>query len=146
MTMDSIEESKPPVLVYDFDLIWGDGDLDIAIMPYFFEQVYKTFDKLIKGLDQEQITKAKRRGDGGTAKDKNRATTHEKDQKCIGPALAFRRRLEGQRPLPVPRFRLLGEATGEAMAWVPKINAANAQLPIMVHRFVTSPLEDGMDL
>lgn len=146
MTMDSIEESKPPVLVYDFDLVWGDGDLDIAIMPYFFEQVYKTFDKLIKGLDQEQITKAKRRGDGGTAKDKNRATTHEKDQKCIGPALAFRRRLEGQRPLPVPRFRLLGEATGEAMAWVPKINAANAQLPIMVHRFVTSPLEDGMDL
>ncbi|EAL21708.1 hypothetical protein CNBC5720 [Cryptococcus deneoformans B-3501A] len=146
MTMDSIEESKPPVLVYDFDLVWGDGDLDIAIMPYFFEQVYKTFDKLIKGLDQEQITKAKRRGDGGTAKDRSHATSHEKDQECIGAALAFRRRLEGQRPLPVPRLRLLGEATGEAMAWVPKINAANAQLPIMVHRFVTSPLEDGMDL
>ncbi|KIR39832.1 hypothetical protein I307_02554 [Cryptococcus deuterogattii 99/473] len=119
------------------------GRKEIASLPLM---VYKTFDKLIKGLDQEQITKAKRRGDGGAAKARSHATAHEDDQACKGTALTFRRRLEGQRPLPVPRFRLLGEATGEAMAWVPKINAANAQLPIMVHRFVTSPLEDGMDL
>ncbi|WVQ74514.1 hypothetical protein IAR50_004115 [Cryptococcus sp. DSM 104548] len=136
MTMDSIEEPTPLVIVYDFDLVWGDGDLDISIMPYFFEQVYKTFDTLIKGLDQEQLTRARRRGDGNV---KNKEAAPDEQ-------LAFRRRLEDQRPLPVPRLKLLGEATGEAMTWVPKINAANAQLPVMVHRFVTLPLEEGMDL
>ncbi|WVQ79015.1 hypothetical protein IAT38_001107 [Cryptococcus sp. DSM 104549] len=154
MTMDmkSIEEPKPPVVVYDFDLLWGKGDLDIAIMPYFFEQVYKTFHTLIEGLDQEQVTKVKRRGDDSVLRDRGRGKgvdglETEKANAVEGAnQLTFRRRLEGNRPLPVPRLRLLGEATGEAMAWVPKINAANEQLPIMVHRFVTLPLEEGMDL
>ncbi|ODN76792.1 hypothetical protein L202_05394 [Cryptococcus amylolentus CBS 6039] len=136
MTMDSVEVPKPLAIVYDFDLVWGEGDLDISIMPYFFEQVYKTFDTLIKGLDQEQLTRARRRGDGDV-KDKGAAPEEQ---------LAFRRRIEGQRPLPIPRLKLLGEATGEAMTWVPKITAANERLPVMVHRFVTLPLEEGMDL
>nr|ODN85117.1 hypothetical protein L203_05068 [Cryptococcus depauperatus CBS 7841] len=152
MTMGSIQELSPATLVYDFDLVWGAGDLDIAIMPYFFEQFYKTFNTLIKGLDKEQITKVKRRGDGASSHVKvkplhgDEAKDGDASTDILTVQPVFRRRLEEQRPLPVPRIRLLGEATGEAMAWIPKINSANAQLPVMVHRFVTSPLENGMSL
>ncbi|WWD22731.1 hypothetical protein CI109_107224 [Kwoniella shandongensis] len=154
MTMDSLEEPKPPVLVYDFDLSWGEGDGDIAIVPYFFEQAFKTFNALIQGLDREQVTKAKRRGDdeSRTSKSMERDESRDRDETSEDQSdsttkpLGFRQRSANQRPLPVPRLRLLGEGTREAAKVIPRINAANEKLPVIVHRFVTSPLEEGMDL
>ncbi|WWD06286.1 hypothetical protein V865_004376 [Kwoniella europaea PYCC6329] len=161
MTMHSIEEPRPPVIVYDFDLIWGEGDGDVAILPYFFEQAYKTFDAFTKGLEQEQITKAKRRGEDMPIR-RNTSTVNfdikhnpnngadkikEEDVDDGGnEQLTFRTRLAGTRPLPVPRLRLLGEGTRQAMVIIPRINEFSEQLPIMVHKGITSPLEDGMDL
>ncbi|KAK8844716.1 hypothetical protein IAR55_006566 [Kwoniella newhampshirensis] len=164
MTMDSLEEAKPPVLVYDFDLIWGEGDGDIAIVPYFFEQAFKTFNALIQGLDREQVTKAKRRGGGGVSgrddhrQERGGSSEMERDESNTSETpsgsgsdstsnkLGFRQRSANQRPLPVPRLRLLGEGTREAAKVIPRINAANEKLPVIVHRFVTAPLEEGMDL
>ncbi|OCF72268.1 hypothetical protein I204_06644 [Kwoniella mangroviensis CBS 8886] len=161
MTMHSIEEPRPPVIVYDFDLIWGEGDGDVAILPYFFEQAYKTFDAFTKGLEQEQITKAKRRGEDKPVR-RNTSTVNfdikhnpnngadkvkeEDDDDGGDEKLTFRTRLAGTRPLPVPRLRLLGEGTRQAMVIIPRINEFSEQLPIMVHKGITSPLEDGMDL
>ncbi|WWC67272.1 uncharacterized protein I206_101180 [Kwoniella pini CBS 10737] len=185
MTMKSIEEPRPPIIVYDFDLVWGEGDGDIQILPYFFEQAYKTFDAFNKGLEQEQITKAKRRGEdmpirrntstvnfdirasaptnvyseitNGQTKGringlKNDAQLEdlsaeaENKDEDANEELRFRNRLEGQRPLPVPRLRLLGEGTRQAMDMLPRINEFSDQLPVMIHKGITSPLEDGMDL
>ncbi|WVW81321.1 hypothetical protein I302_103312 [Kwoniella bestiolae CBS 10118] len=162
MTMNSIEEPRPPVIVYDFDLVWGEGDGDVAILPYFFEQAYKTFDAFTKGLEQEQITKAKRRGEDMPIR-RNTSTVNfdikhtngtsntdkakeEDGEDTSNEQLTFRTRLAGQRPLPVPRLRLLGEGTRQAMVIIPRINEFSDQLPVMIHKGITSPLEDGMDL
>ncbi|WRT63262.1 uncharacterized protein IL334_000165 [Kwoniella shivajii] len=153
MTMSSIEEPRPSVLLYDFDLIWGEGDGDFSILPYFFEQAYKTFDAFTKGLEQEQITKAKRRGDD--LPPRRNTSTIRFDQDYIqndgepwgeNDQLTFKDRSEGQKPLPVPRLKLLGEGTRQAVELLPRINEFSQQLPVAIHKGVTAPLEDGMDL
>ncbi|WVR03135.1 hypothetical protein IAU60_000125 [Kwoniella sp. DSM 27419] len=150
MTMSSVEEPRPPVLVYDFDLVWGEGDGDVAILPRFFEKAYRTFQAFSKGLDQEGVTQAKRRGGDATLRTKTpvpaESGAEDKEDERSKEKLRYRRKFEGQRPLPVPRLRLLGDGTGIAMEAIPRINQFSAQLPIMIHKGVTSPLEDGMDL
>ncbi|OCF34831.1 hypothetical protein I316_03376 [Kwoniella heveanensis BCC8398] len=145
MTMSSIEEPRPPVLVYDFDLVWGQGDGDIAIYPVFFEEAYRTLTDFVKGLNQEQITKAKRRGEDDFVREK-KAEQEAKQGSMENEPLTYRKRVERQAPLPFPRLRLLGEGTRGAMEAVPRINRFSEQLPIMIHKAATSSLEDGMDL
>ncbi|WVF66596.1 hypothetical protein IAT40_001336 [Kwoniella sp. CBS 6097] len=146
MTMSSIEESRPPVLVYDFDLVWGQGDGDVAIYPVFYEEAYRTFTDFTKGLNQEQITKAKRRGEDEFVKEKKKAEQEAEQGSTESEPLTYRKRVERQTVLPVPRLRLLGQGTRQAMESVPRINQFSEQLPIMIHKGATSSLEDGMDL
>ncbi|WVQ94212.1 hypothetical protein IAU59_001290 [Kwoniella sp. CBS 9459] len=145
ITMSSIEEPRPPVLVYDFDLVWGQGDGDVAIYPVFFEEAYRTFMEFVKGLNQEQITKEKRRGEDEFVKEKKAQREADQDSVKEEP-LTYRKRVERQNPLPFPRLRLLGQGTRGAMEAVPRINRFSEQLPIMIHKGATSSLEDGMDL
>ncbi|WWC90151.1 uncharacterized protein L201_005084 [Kwoniella dendrophila CBS 6074] len=206
MTMISEEETrtKPRILLHDFDLVWGEGYGDIAILPYFFEQAYKTLDAFLRGLDQEQITKTKRRGMDGEKQpirrntsvidfningnvngnnltnNKTKTTTenHDHHDRINGNSgnnkhakiddhhnnkdieqensdnineydadqLIFKPKYQRQNPLPVPKIKFLGEATRQALDLVPKVDQFSGQLPIIIHKGITSPLEDGMDL
>ena len=148
--MPSIEYPEPATLDYDFDLLWGETDGDIAILPNFFEQAYHAFQKLIKGLDEQQLARARRRGIvqiSPDIKQRHAKDLTEEEPPNIQPNLAYRRRLTGQPgSMPIPRLKLLGEGTTDAAKLVPKIKSAVNELPSMSHRFVTLPLEEGMDL
>ena len=149
--MDSIEYPAPTTLDYDFNLIWGETDGDVAILPNFFEQAYHAFQKLLKGLDEQQVARARRLGiiDVAPLADRRHSeSTAEKDSSTSQqPKLTYRRRHTGHsRAMPIPRLKLLGESTGDAARLVPKIKSAVSELPSMSHRFVTLPLEEGMDL
>lgn len=60
--------------------------------------------------------------------------------------LGYRRRGEGPFNNPVPKLRAMGDVTGDAAMMVPQIKQALGELPAYSHRFVTLPLEEGMDL
>ena len=140
--MLSIEYPDPATLDYDFDLVWGETDGDVAILPNFFEQAYHAFQKLLKGLDEQQLARARRMGIVPKSRD-----PADSQMPSIAATLAYRRRQTDQtRSMPIPRLKLLGEGTTDAAKLVPKIKQAVNELPSMSHRFVTLPLEEGMDL
>ncbi|KAK4686556.1 protein CSF1, partial [Tremellales sp. Uapishka_1] len=144
LTMGSVEYPDPPVLEYDFDLIWGETDGDVAILPNFFEQAYNAVRKLAKGLDEQALARSRRLGIEIL---KPITKEEEENESSVENALVYRRREKAHmEAMPIPRLKLLGEGTTDAAKLVPKIKSAVNELPNMSHRFVTLPLEDGMDL
>ncbi len=140
--MGSAQLPDPPTLEYDFTLIWGETDGDVAIWPNFFEQAFKAFQNLIKGLDEQQLARARRLGPiKNPSKDNKDSTPQVVDQLVYRPRQGVH-----AGALPVPRLKILGEGTGDAAKLVPKLNSLVRELPSMSHRFVTLTLEEGMDL
>jgi hypothetical protein len=148
--MASVEYPGPPTLEYDFDLIWGETDGDVAILPNFFEQAFRAFQKLVHGLDEQKVARARRLGapaPPSKSKKKHDKDTEEEESQSKEKVLRYRRRDAGAAgAMPIPRLKLLGEGTTDAAKLVPKIKSAVNELPSISHRFVTLPLEEGMDV
>ncbi|GMK54228.1 hypothetical protein CspeluHIS016_0108140 [Cutaneotrichosporon spelunceum] len=147
LKMDSTEISNPKTVEYDFDVAWGDTDADIKIMPNFLKSAFNSFRKLVRGIDQQQLDRAKRRGDERPKQQDERPTKQEEpaqDDELF--RTKFHRRGEGPFNNPVPKLRAMGDVTGDAAMMVPQIKQALGELPAYSHRFVTLPLEEGMDL
>lgn len=145
LSMGSTEYPDPATIEYDFNLVWGETDGDVAILPNFFEQAYRAFRKLIAGLDEQQLARERRLGTSADFTSVLKETTSID----LAPhaALHYRpREIGNSRSLPIPRLKPLGEGTTEAARLIPKITEAVNELPVMSHRFVTLPLEEGMDL
>jgi hypothetical protein len=155
MNMASQELSHPSVLDFDFDLVWGETDGDIGILPNFFEQAVQAFKKLVKGIDEQQLARARRteRLDSKASSEKSRRSSVKEDGKDKpriperGVSLEYRPRdpTWADDP-PIPKLKQLGESTGEAARFIPRIKSATTELPVLSHRFVTLPLEEGMNL
>ena len=145
--MNSIEYSDPPLLDFDFDLTWGETDGDVKILPNFFEQAFVAFNKLLKGLDEQEMARGRRLN--GSDVPTRRPKKDEGDQSTLlaGPTIEFRERDPSKAErLPIPRLKMLGEGTTDMAKLVPKIRSGVKELPKLSHRFVTLPLEEGMDL
>ena len=153
--MNSTELSHPPVLNYDFDLIWGETDGDIAFLPNFFEAFKRTIDSLIEELDKvkvEQLADSQRRAklDGlskasasETSPNKMVSKPHE-DGDELALLVYNNRSTNPQHSL--PRLKPLGEGTTDAARMLPMIKTGMAQIPVFSHRFMTLKLEDFMGL
>jgi hypothetical protein len=149
--MSSIEYPGPPTLEYDFDLVWGETDGDVAILPNFFEQAFRAFQKLMRGLDDQELARGRRLGTvvpttPRKAHTKEEIEERKKQQQATEPLRYRRRNATSAGAMPIPRLKLLGEGTTDAAKLVPKIKSAVNELPSMSHRFVTLPLEEGMDM
>lgn len=150
LKMESTEHTEARTLEYDFDVTWGPTDGDIKILPNFFDAAFKSFKRLLSGVDEEQDARARRRGQVRTT-----SSARIRQDLDAGldapiedpmPSLRFQRRGLGPFNNPVPKLRALGETTGEAAMMIPRIKRAMGELPAYSHRFVTLPLEDGMNL
>ncbi|KAL7425079.1 Macrophage colony-stimulating factor 1 receptor [Cryptotrichosporon argae] len=152
LTMASVEYPDPATVDFDFDLVWGKTDGDIAIMPNFFEAAYRSFQKLAHGVEAQQLARSRRLGvQPSHARSpargrKNKSDADSADDGCARRPLVFRRRGVAPATIPVPKLKMLGEATGDAAMLVPKFQQGVKELPSLSHNFVTLPLEDGMDL
>lgn len=145
LTMKSTESKEPPKLDYDFDVVWGETNGDIMILPNFFESAFKSFRKLLNGIDEQGLKRARRRGIVAARRRKGPKSDEDEAKEQL-VTMAYYRRGTGPWNNPVPRLRALGETTGEAAMLIPKIRASIGELPNYSHRFVTLPLEKGMDL
>ena len=150
LRMPSIEFPNPATLDYGFDLVWGETDGDVAILPNFFEQAYQALQKLIAGVDELQLARARRLGvltsSSNATKKQPTDFAEEHTLDSHGPLAYRRRETDTSRSMPIPRLKLLGEGTTDAAKLVPRLKSAINELPSMSHRFVTLPLEEGMDL
>lgn len=147
--MSSSEFPEPPVLDFDFELTWGETDGDIGVMPNFFDQAIQAFRRLLSGLDEQQEARA-RRIDTTFTRPVNNATPDaaaRPDTSDPTTTLQYRPRdPEWANAAPIPHLKPLGKSTGEAARYIPKFKTMAKELPALSHRFVTLPLEDGMDL
>ncbi|ORX35037.1 hypothetical protein BD324DRAFT_652754 [Kockovaella imperatae] len=152
LVMNSIEYNMPRILDFDFDLTWGETDGDIRILPDFFEQAKLAVNKLIQGLDEQEITRSRSATATDTTTSNSVAAKKGKEETAVEDKVKERAIIYKDRdPLkadrvPVPRLKMLGAGTNDAAKMVPAIRAALRALPSYSHRFVTTPLEEGMDL
>lgn len=149
--MNSTELSNPPVLDYDFDLIWGETDGDIAFLPNFFDTFKKTYEELMSELDKaklERLAEKQRRArlEGVVTKFDETDVPAKKDA-VDGKVelLVYRDRSLTPRHN-LPRLKPLGEGTTDAARLLPIIKTGMAQIPLLSHRFVTLKLEELMDM
>lgn len=104
-------------------------------------------DAKIKDEEPTNQKKEKEKPKGGKAKTgadadgKDRGTT-KSPEFIVDGGLKYK---GGQVRIDVPSFTLLGESTTAATS-IPTIRKALNQVPVLSHRFVTLPLEDGMDM
>lgn len=149
LKMDSTENKATHVVDYDFDVNWGPTDGDVMILPNFFEVTFRSFQKLINGIDEQQQRRAGRKGlVRAKSSAKLRAEAQDPNAPAANPmpSWSFQRRGVGPFNNPVPRLKALGPATGDAAMMIPRIKKAMEELPAYSHRFVTLPLEVGMNL
>jgi len=102
---------------------------------------------MLKGLDEQELARARRTDPLlSPIPAKNRRKESEDEAKPES-SLEYRPRdpTWADDP-PIPKLRQLGESTGEAARFIPRIKSATKELPLLSHRFVTLPLEEGMDL
>lgn len=81
---------------------------------------------------------------GGDSADKDRGTAG-KAASPTATVVGGLRYHGGQVKIDIPSFTLLGDGSSTA-ASIPMIRNALNKVPIFSHRFVTLPLEDGMDM
>lgn len=103
----------------------------------------------VKVKDEKSADKGKEKEKPKGGKAKNGADADGKDRGATkSPEFIVDGGLKykgGQVRIDVPSFTLLGESTTAATS-IPTIRKALNQVPVLSHRFVTLPLEDGMDM
>ncbi len=145
--MESRQLSNPDILDFDFDLVWGETDGDIGILPNFFEQAISAFRKLAKGIEQQNTARMHRINTTIHPTRSSKKDLEDDSPISAGPTLEYRPRdpTWANNP-PIPKLKQLGESTREAATFIPRIKSATKELPVLSHRFVTLPLEEGMCL
>lgn len=102
-----------------------------------------------KDKEQESKKKDKEKEKSKSGKSKNGAEADDKDRGATkSPDVIVDGGLKyqgGQVKIDIPSFTLLGDSSAAA-TWIPVIRKALNQVPVISHRFVTLPLEDGMDM
>lgn len=152
--MDSNQYAgSPPRLLYHFDLVWGRTDGDIAILPNFFDQAWRSLQKLIAGIEQEEVARARRLGvirpEKSAAKKpaaENKGKIPETDIFADSLLHYEPRDPNSEIEPPIPNLKVLGEGTKDVARLLPKFRQGVRELPKLSHRFVTTSLEQGMEL
>lgn len=157
MTLDMGSTQEGKTVLYDFDVVWGDSDGDVKVVPKFLGFALKSFRKLHSDIQKLQLDRAKKRGDvraqsAAALRKARKIDPNVKDpEEEATEGLTFKSRSAHSADYPLPKLRALGETTGDAAAfldWATSQHIKNAvrMLPEYSHKFVTLPLEEGMDL
>lgn len=139
--MSSFEYPGPPTVEYDFSLVWGGSDGDVQILPNFFGRAAEAAKKFSIGLDNAARTRTIVRPPPETTPFKD-----IKDNIADKEPLHYRALDPSDKQMPIPNLKVLGEGTKDAARLIPPVKAFVNGLPVLSHRFVTLPLEEGMDL
>lgn len=157
MVLDMKSTQDGQEVLYDFDVLWGETDGDVKVVPKFLGFALKSFRKLHSDIKQQQLDRAKKRGDvraqsaAALRKAKKKDPNAKDPEEMAADSLQFKSRNPKTADYPLPKLKALGDTTGDAAAfldWASSQHIKNAvrMLPEYSHKFVTLPLEEGMDL
>jgi hypothetical protein len=159
ITMSSEQIPADPVdtLEHDCSLSFEmkDGNSDIKFSPHFWATATRAFRQLTHGLDEQQRYREQDRGtfiartkrlkqDDNIEKAKRLKQDDKIENESENPAAMIFKRNKGS--IKVPDLEFLGDFTRDLVRWIPNLQSnMNDKSPVVVHRFITVPLEDAMD-
>lgn len=154
MHSTQISDDPRDILKHDCSLDFVENLSDLAFMPNYWQEASNVFDQLVFSLNEQQEIKAKKTShpkatvDDNDDKKKNKKKPrdyHVPDPPTDNNSVIFVR--EGG-SVKVPELRVLGDGTmNQLVRMMPDLqNNMNDKTPVILHRFVTVPLEDMMEL
>lgn len=154
MHSTQIPDDPRDILKHDCSLDFVENLSDLAFMPNYWQEASNVFDQLVYSLNEQQDVKGKKTSTSKTTETdddkKNKSKKKKRDNHVPDPStdnnsVIFVR--EGG-SVKVPELRVLGDGTmNQLVRMMPDLqNNMNDKTPVILHRFVTVPLEDMMEL
>lgn len=145
MCSEQIPSDPVDVLEHDCSLFFAgkDGNSDIKFSPSFWASATRAFRQLTHGLDAQQRARAQDRGTFIARTKRVKQDDSIEDESDNPAAMVFKR---NKGSIKVPDLEFLGDFTRDLVRWIPNLQSnMNDKSPVVVHRFITVPLEDAMD-
>jgi hypothetical protein len=144
MSSEQVPSDPVDTLEHDCSLAFDRKNAsDISFSPNFWASATRAFRQLTHGLDEQQRTRARDRG--ALIARTNRLKQddgHQSDETDNPTAMVFKRKTGS---IKVPDLEFLGDFTKDLVRWIPNLQSnMNDKSPVVVHRFITVPLEDAM--
>jgi hypothetical protein len=141
MSSDQIPSEPVDILEHDCSLRFTGDKADVQFHSALWNSASAAFRQLSHDLDEQQRSRARDRGSFVRAK---QVTTDDDQDDYENPAAVVYKRTGGS--IEVPDLAYLGDFTKDLVKWIPKLQTnMDDKCPVVVHRFVTVPLEDAMD-
>jgi len=141
MSSDQIPSEPVDILEHDCSLRFAGDNADVQFSSILCNSASAAFRQLSHDLDEQQRSRARDRGSFVRAK---QATATDGQDEYGNPAAMVYKRTGGT--IEVPDFAYLGDFTKDLVKWIPNLQSnMDDKCPVVVHRFVTVPLEDAMD-
>jgi hypothetical protein len=140
MSSEQIPADPVDILNHDCSLR-STEKIDLSFTPAFYAASSRVFRQLSHDLDEQQHSRARDRGSFIRTK---RVEQDIENEMIDSPTAMVFKRTGGS--IDVPELSFLGDFTKDLVKWIPNLqNNMNDRSPLIVHRFITVPLEDAMD-
>jgi hypothetical protein len=141
MSSEQIPSEPVDILKHDCSLYFTSNPADFTFKSSLWVSATRSFRQLSHDLDDQQYSRARDRGSFTRTKGvKDNENLEEYDV----PAAMVYQRTGGS--IQLPDLVHLGDFTRDLVKWIPNLQTnMNDKSPVVVHRFMTVPLEDAMD-
>jgi hypothetical protein len=140
MLSDQIPSEPVDTLEHDCSLRFT-SIANVVFKSGLWNSTSAAFRQLSHDLDEQERSRARDRGSFVRAK---QVTTTDGEDEYENLAAVVYKRTGGS--IEVPDIAYLGDFTKDLVKWIPKLQSnMDDKCPVVVHRFVTVPLEDAMD-
>ena len=141
MSSDQIPSEPVDILEHDCSLRFTGDKADVQFHSTLWNSASAAFRQLSHDLDEQQRSRARDRGSFTRVK---QVTATDGQDEYENPAAIIYKRTGGS--IEVPDLAYLGDFTKDLVKWIPNLQSnMDDKCPVVVHRFVTVPLEDAMD-
>ena len=141
MSSDQIPSEPVDILEHNCSLRFTGDSADVKFSSALWKSALAAFRQLSHDLDEQQRSRARDRGSFVRAK---QAPVTDGQDEYENPEAVVYKRTGGT--IEVPDLAYLGDFTKDLVKWIPNLQSnMNDKSPVVVHRFVTVPLEDAMD-
>lgn len=141
MSSNQIPSEPVDILEHDCSLRFTGKEANVVFKSALWASAMRTFRQLSHDLDEQQRSRARDRGSFVRAKE---VRDVDGEDEYENPAAMVYKRNGGS--IQLPDLSYLGDFTRDLVKWIPNLQSnMNDKSPVVVHRFVTVPLEDAMD-
>jgi len=141
MSSEQFPSEPVDIIEHNCSLDFTGNEANFTFKSYLWLSAIRIFRQLSHELDEQQRSRDR---DRGTFKRVERVKHDDDQDDYDNPTAMVYKRTGGV--IKVPDLSFLGDFTRDLVKWIPNLQSnMNDKSPVVVHRFMTVPLEDAMD-